>query len=252
MNQVCAVVLTLNEARYLPGCLDSLRWADACLVFDSFSTDGTVEIARQYGAQVIQHPFENYAQQRNAALQAVTQPWVLFIDADERVTPRLAEEIQQVLANPPHVGWWIPRHNFIFRKLTLHAGWYPDYQLRLLCRAAACYDPARAVHELVQLQGSAGHLHQALVHLNYETVEEFIEKQHRYTRYDASILHAQGQRAHLHNYVLQPLRQFYWRYVTLQGWRAGTHGLRLSGLMAYFQFWLYRYLAELNKTAAPD
>jgi hypothetical protein len=90
-------------------------------------------------------------------------------------------------------------------------------------------------------------LQNPLIHLNYETVPEFVKKQHAYTRYDAGILHSQGQRARLHNFVLQPLRQFYWRYITLNGWRDGWHGLRLSALMAYFQFVLYRHLREMDE-----
>ncbi len=242
-----AIVLTLNEQHHLGDCLASLQWADEVIVFDSFSTDQTLAIARSYGATIIQHRFENYAQQRNAALSQTQADWVLFVDADERVPPELAQEIRQVIQQPEPAGWWLPRHNYIFGKLTLHTGWYPDYQLRLLRRDRAHYDPHRHVHELPALDGPEGHLQHPLVHLNYDDLAEFIEKQHRYTRYDASILHAQGRRARPQNYILQPLRQFYWRFITLQGWRDGWHGLRLSALMAYFQFWLYKYLNEAEK-----
>lgn len=242
-----AVVLTLNEEKHLADCLASLQWADEVVVFDSFSADRTAEITRSFGARFVQHRFANYAAQRNAALDAVTGDWVLFVDADERVTAELAGEVRGVIQKPGPVGWWVPRHNYIFGKLTLHAGWYPDYQLRLLKRAHARYDPDRHVHELVRLDGAEGFLQSPLVHLNYETVPEFIAKQQAYTKYDAGILHAQGQRAKPQNFLLQPLRQFYWRYVTLGGWRDGWHGLRLSALMAYFQFVLYRNLQELDK-----
>lgn len=241
-----AIVLTLNEEKHLRDCLASLQWAGEVLVFDSFSTDRTVEIARDSGAKVIQQSFANYAAQRNAALAATRADWVFFVDADERVPPPLAEEVRDVIQKPGPAGWWVPRHNYIFGKLTLHAGWHPDYQLRLLKRDCARYDPDRHVHELVVLDGTEGYLQNSLVHLNYETVGEFIRKQHAYARYDAGILNAQGHRARPHNFILQPLRQFWWRFVTLQGWRDGWHGLRLCALMAYFQFALYGYLRELN------
>ncbi|MBI3244068.1 MAG: glycosyltransferase family 2 protein [Chloroflexi bacterium] len=241
-----AVVLTLNEEKHLADCLASLRWADEIVVFDSFSADRTADITRSFEARFIQHRFANYASQRNAALEAAAGDWVLFVDADERVTAELADEARLVVQKPGPVGWWVPRHNYIFGKLTLHAGWYPDYQLRLLKRAHARYDPARHVHELVRLDGAEGFLQSPLVHLNYETVPEFIVKQHAYTKYDAGILYAQGRRARPHNFALQPLRQFYWRFVTLGGWRDGWHGLRLSALMAYFQFVLYRNLQLLQ------
>ena len=223
-------------------------------MFDSFSADRTEEIAGRSGARFIQHPFANYAAQRNAALGATQADWVFFVDADERVPPALAGEIADLTAvNGPvrsEVGWWVPRHNYLFGKLTLHAGWYPDYQLRLLRRDKARYDSDRSVHELVKLEGVGGLLQNPLVHLNYETVREFVEKQYAYTKYDAGILVVQGQRAQPHNFILQPIRQFFWRYITLQGWRDGFHGLRLSVLMAYFQFVLYRNLRELSQKAS--
>ncbi|MGQ0601060.1 MAG: glycosyltransferase family 2 protein [Anaerolineales bacterium] len=240
---LCAITLTLNEEHHLPDCLASLTWADEILVFDSFSTDRTVEIARVAGARLVQRPFDNYALQRNAALAATDAEWVLFVDADERVTPALAEEVKSVLPRP-EAGWWIPRHNYLFGKLTLHAGWYPDYQLRLLRRTAARYDPARPVHELVQLAGEAGHLTSPLIHYNYETVAEFIRKQTGYARYDAERLALEGVRAQPYQLLSMPLRQFWWRFITLRGWRAGLHGLRLSWLMGRFEFEKYRLAIE--------
>lgn len=239
-----AVVLTLNEETHLPDCLASLRWADEVVVFDSFSTDATRAIAEQGRARFVQHPFANYAAQRNAALDAVQSDWVFFVDADERVPPALAAEVRAVIAGPGPAGWWAPRHNYLFGRLTLHAGWYPDYQLRLLKRDLARYDPDRHVHELVKVDGGEGYLKNPLVHLNYATVAEFVVKQSAYARYDAGILLGQGRRARPHNFVLQPLRQFWWRFVTLQGWRDGLHGLRLSLLMSYFQWTVYRELAR--------
>ncbi|HUN23963.1 MAG TPA: glycosyltransferase family 2 protein [Anaerolineales bacterium] len=241
-----AIVLTYNEEKHLPGCLASLGWVPHVLVFDSFSTDQTCQIARQSGASVLQKRFENYAAQRNAALKAVDSEWVLFIDADERVLPALqAEILSRVTNNPQEHGFWIPRHNYIFGKLTRHSGWYPDYQLRLMRRVGAEYDSNRQVHELVQLAGETAYLQNPLEHINYERLAEFLKKQRDYTRYDAQILFNEGKRTQPQNYLLQPLRQFIWRFWTLNGWRDGWHGLRLSALMAYFQFVLYRELARL-------
>jgi glycosyltransferase involved in cell wall biosynthesis len=250
-----AIVLTYNEERHLPDCLASLAWAPEVVVFDSFSTDGTVAAARAAGATVVQRAFDNYAGQRQAALEAGTSEWVFFVDADERVPPTLAAEVQSVL-DQPEPGWWVSRHNYLFGRLTLQAGWYPDYQLRLLLRRLAHYDPDRPVHELVRLDSplAAGHLQNPLTHLNYETVAEFIAKQARYARYDAGRLLAAGQTARARNFILQPLRQFYWRLVTLGGWREGWHGLKLSGLMAYFEFQKYRDVRRLQRAPAgpPD
>src|SRR3990172_7712430 len=143
-RMLTAIVLTRNEEKHLPDCLASLGWASERIVFDSGSTDRTLEIAQAAGARVIRREFDHYAGQREAALRAAQTEWVLFVDADERVTPELAQAIRNALPGP-EAGWWIPRHNYIFGKLTRHAGWYPDYQLRLMRRALAHYDPARPV-----------------------------------------------------------------------------------------------------------
>ncbi len=242
---VSAIVLTLNEERHIGECLATLSWADACVVFDSFSTDATVAIARQAGAKVIQHPFENYAQQRNAALCAAEREWVLFVDADERCPAELGEEIRAVIASPRHDVYAVPRHNYLFGRLTLWAGWYPDYQARLFRVGRACFDPRREVHEVAQHDGAMGHLKTALIHYNYDTLEQFHVKQKKYAQYDAGILFKQGIRPKPRNFVLQPLREFRRRLFTLRGYRDGWHGLRLSALMAYYNFDMYRRLARM-------
>jgi (heptosyl)LPS beta-1,4-glucosyltransferase len=243
-----AIVLTHNEEKHLPDCLRSLAWAPRTVVFDSFSTDQTPALAKAAGASVMQRAFDHYAGQRQAALEAADSEWVLFVDADERVPPALAQEVLSVL-HQPEPGWWIPRENYIFGHLTRHAGWYPDYQLRLLRRALARYDPNRPVHELAILDSPlpAGHMKSAFVHLNYDNAAEFVAKQTYYAGYDASRLHAAGVRPRPHHFMTQPLRQFYWRLVTLSGWRDGVHGLRLSLLMAYFEFQKYRLLWRMRR-----
>lgn len=247
MRSLTAIILTYNEAAHIQECIASLGFADHVLVFDSFSTDATPALAEQAGASVRQNTFVNYAQQRNAALQAVAAEteWVLFVDADERVSPDLAREIRAATALPGYAGWRMPRHNYIFGRLTLGAGWYPDYQTRLLKVGAARYDPTREVHEVVLLDAALGTLELPLMHHNYRDLAQFLDKQRRYTRYEARILHAQGIRPKLRNYVLQPLRHFRWRFVTLKGYRDGLHGLRLSMLMAWYELRKYMILGRL-------
>lgn len=246
------MILTYNEAANIAACIESLRWAESILVFDSISTDDTVHIATRLGAKVIQHRFENYTLQRNAALAAVgttsmtgtTAEWVYFVDADERSTPEQADEIRTVIQNPQIVGYWVPRHNYIFGKLTRYTGWYPDYQLRLLKSGNAQYDTTREVHETVMLDGPAGHLKTPLVHYNYRHVRQFITKQEKYTAYAAREMAKQGIRVKPQNYILQPIRHFMWRYVTLKGYRDGWHGFRLSLLMAWYEFKKYVFLSR--------
>jgi glycosyltransferase involved in cell wall biosynthesis len=232
-----AVILTKNEARHIAACIDSVRWADGVLVSDSFSDDGTPDLARAAGATVVQRVFDGWARQRNAALEqaaALGAEWVFFVDADERATPELAAEIRQVIAQRPEVGWGAPRWNYIVGKRVNHGGFYPDYQLRLMRIDRARYDLERPVHEVVLLDGASGHLQHPLLHYNYDTWAQFHAKQRRYATYEAHILRKRGIRPRPHNFILQPLREFRRRYLTLQGYRDGLHGLKLCLLLAYY------------------
>lgn len=247
---LAAVVLTKNEERHIGECLDSLAWAEERLVFDDFSADRTVEIARARGVQVLQHELESFAAQRNAALDAVDAEWVLFVDADERVTPALAEEIGQVITlegEGARAGWWIPRHNYMLGHRMRGGGWYPDYQLRLLRRSQARYDPAHPVHEIVLLEGEAGHLQQPFVHYNYDTVGHFRRKMLRYTDFEARILREQGVCVRPWTLVTMPLREFWRRFVTLRGSRDHVYGLLFCGLMAWYTLITYAKLKDLVK-----
>jgi len=242
---ISVVVLTKDEERNIVACLEGARWADELLVLDSGSSDRTVELARSLGARVEFRPFTDYADQRNAALEMARGDWVFFLDADERITPKLREEIREAVLREGMAGWWVPRRNYIWGKWIRHAGWYPDYQLRLLRRGKARYDPRRKVHEIVILDGEAGYLQEPLVHYNYDTIAQFLEKQGRYLRYEAQILLEEGIRPKPYTYITQPLREFWRRYVSLQGYRDGWRGLLLSLLMAHYTFLAYLRLREL-------
>ena len=238
---IAGVILTLNEEKHITACIESLRWADEVIVLDSYSQDATVDLARAAGATVHQHAFENYSKQRNVALDlASAASWTFFLDADERATPALAAEIHHVTKKSDVVGWWVPRHNIIFGHRMRGTGWWPDYQLRLLRPDCAWYDPDRAVHEEAELTGESGRLTKPLIHYNYETLREFRERQRAYTDYDAQILVEKGVHPHVYTPYTQIPRHFWWRYVTLQGWRDGIHGLLLSALMAYYEMVKYR------------
>ena len=247
---IAAVILALNEEDHIRDCIKSVAWADRVVVFmDGRSSDRTRELAEAAGAEVMENPFENFAQQRNAALAAVEADWVLFVDSDERSSPAQADEIRAKVADATYNGYWIPRHNYIFGKLTRHTGWYPDYQLRLLRQGTARYASERPVHEVVQLDGEAGYLENPFVHYNYRSVQQFRAKQRRYVQYDAQILHEQGIQPKPHKFITAPLRHFVWRFVQLDGYRDGLHGLRLSLLMAWYELQKYVHLRRLVKRA---
>lgn len=239
---LAAVVLTHDEARHIGQCLDSLAWADERVVFDDLSGDATVEIATRHGAGIMSRRLDNFAAQRNAALDAVRAEWVFFVDADERCTPELAAEVRRVISfegAKARNGWWVPRHNIMIGHRMRGGGWYPDYQLRLLRRGNASYDPQRPVHEVVLLEGEAGYLKNALTHYNYDSVGQFRTKMGRYTRYEAEILHSKGVRPRPWTYLSMPAREFWRRFVTLRGYRDHVYGLLFCGLMAWYTFKTY-------------
>lgn len=232
--KLAAVVLTKNAAKHIGDCLETLGFADRIVVSDSFSEDGTAELARQAGAMVLQRPFDTFAGQRNAALVAVEAEWIFFVDADERIPPELAQEVRQATLKDPEVGWWVPRYNYIAGQLVRHGGFYPDYQLRLLRRDRARYDPARPVHEVVLLEGPSGQLQHEMIHYNYDDWAQFHEKQRRYAGFEGRILRERGVKPWPHKFVRFPLQEFWRRYVTLEGYRDGWLGLKLAVLLGFY------------------
>lgn len=241
--ELAVIILTYNEVEHVEACIRSVSWADRIIVFDRYSDDETVELARDSGAEIGQETFQNFAQQRNAALDHVETDWVFFVDADERGTPELGLEIRQVIGGRSESGWYVPRHNYIFGRLTLSAGWFPDYQLRLFRHGRVRYE--RPVHEIAVVDGDIGYLKNPLIHYNYRNPSHFHAKQRAYSDFDAQILKDNGVYPKLHTPLSQPIRQFWWRFATLKGYREGTHGLRLSAYMAYYEWVKYRRLKRL-------
>ena len=247
--RLTAAVIARDEERNIADCLDSLAFAAERLVLVAAQTvDGTREVARLHGARVEERLFDNFAAQRDAALPLASCDWVLFVDADERVTPALRDEIGRTLAEPGGVrGYWIPRHNLLMGRVVRHAGWYPDHQLRLLQRNFAHFDPERPVHELALVDGPVGQLREPLVHYNYASLAEFVRKQERYAALEADRWLSMYGRPRGRAIIGQPLREFWRRYVTLGGYREGRLGFVLCALLAYYAgkaVWLARATAS--------
>jgi hypothetical protein len=231
-----AAVIARDEEDQIGACLAALAWADERLVLvDAATRDRTAELAQRAGARVERRPFVDFATQRNAALALADTPWLLFVDADERVTSALRTEVGNILEQPDgRVGFWIPRRNHMLHRVLRGGGWFPDYQLRLLRRDAAHYEPTSIVHEVASLDGPSGCLTEPLDHLSHRTLADFTRKQERYCGLAARRWSAEHGRPRLRALVGQPIREFWRRYVILAGYRDGTVGLELSLVCAWY------------------
>lgn len=255
---ISVAILARDEERHIAAAIDSARpiASEILVLLDSRTHDDTARIARAHGAEVQVEPFRSHAAQRNLALQRCRSPWVLFLDADERLTPELTVELQRLaasLATDPGAttaGYWIPRYNLYWGRRLHGGGWYPDRQLRLLRRGAAQYDEQRLIHEYAELDGPAGEIHEHLLHINIESLRELRRKQHGYALQEAQTLYLQGTRAHPHNLILQPLREVKRRFWTWQGYRDRGLGLFLALTMGYYELVKYLHLWGIAYTAS--
>jgi glycosyltransferase involved in cell wall biosynthesis len=252
-TKLTIVALAWNETEHLRGCFASLQQlirltgAETLVIFDSAGDDATLRVAREVANRVVVAHFDNFARQRNRALDAASSRWIFFIDADERCTPRLAQEIAQAMDNPPYAAYRVPRRNILFGHEVRHTGWSPDYQLRLLERERCRYDESRLVHELPTVQGEIGTLKARLVHYNYDTWGQFIAKQRAYSDLEAQALYASGRRASVKSLVGQPLRVLKRRFIDYKGYRDGILGAALSVAMALHAAQTYLKLWSLQR-----
>lgn len=242
-------IIARDEEHHIGGALDSAApVADELVVLlDARSVDRTAQVAMQHGAVVHSHPFGSFPRQRNYALSLCRGEWVLFLDADERLTPELIAELNGFRAAGRAAGFWVPRYNLYFGRTLKGGGWYPDHQLRLLRRDRAHYDETRLVHELVLLDGAEERLRGHLLHINIEEWQELHRKQRRYAIAEAQTLAQAGVRAKWRNLVLQPLREITRRFVTWRGYRDGGLGLLLALTMGYYELVKYIHLKALER-----
>lgn len=250
---VSVVIAARNEAGDIGECVRSVAWAREVLVVENDSTDDTVREARDAGATVFSHPFTTIGAQRNAAIARATQRWILVVDADERGTPALGEEVARLVASPSAAtdgaggtpalprAYRAPRRNFFFGREIRHGGWERDRPVRLF-DAALRYDE-RPVHEHVIVDGAVGTLREPLLHTPYASLDEYMEKLVRYSRAWAEQHYARGRRAGASDLVVRPMGRVFSMLLLRGGWRDGMHGVVLASLAAvsvaakYAQLW---------------
>jgi glycosyltransferase involved in cell wall biosynthesis len=239
MANLSVIIITKNEAENIRACIESVAWADEIIVVDSGSSDATVEICRELGAQVYVHDWPGFGMQKNRALGYATKDWVFSIDADERVTSELRAEIQSALQGAQAVGYEIPRLSSFCGRYMHHSGWYPDYVLRLFRRSSGKFSDD-LVHERVIVNGPIAKLQQSLLHESFRDLEQLLAKINHYSTASAQMLHRKNRTASLKKAVGHALWAFFRSYFLRAGLLDGREGFMLAVSTAEGTY--YRYL----------
>ncbi|WP_271855701.1 glycosyltransferase family 2 protein [Patiriisocius marinus] len=242
MSTLTVIIPTYNEAAYIIDALKSVAFADEIILIDSFSDDETVALAKPLVTKVLERKFDNFSGQKNAALQHATGDWVLFLDADERVTQSLEQEIKATIANPKHGGYKINfPHYYMNRFLYSHS----DDVLRLVKREGASY--SGKVHEKLTCEGSIGKLENKMLHYTYKGLTNYITKKESYAWYQAEQLYNKGKKATLFHFFFKPIYRFFSSFILKGGFKDGVPGLTVAAVNAYGVFQRYVKLRLLYK-----
>jgi len=230
-----AIVLAKNEAENIKDCLATLAFCDQTLVIDDQSTDDTVTLAQEAGATVIKHPLNHdYAAQRNYALTQAKNGWVLFVDADERVSPELASEIQTAIQNSNYQGYFLKREDILFGKKLTHGETVNVRLLRLAQKSAGQW--SRQVHETWQIKGPVGELQNPLKHYSHQDLTGFLTKMNEYSTLHAQVLYKQGIKASLFQIIFYPLGKFLQNWLLRGGFLDGMPGFIMAWMMSFHSF----------------
>ncbi len=245
--RLSVILITKNEALRLGATLDAISFADEIIVLDSGSTDGTVELARRYSDKVyVSDGWPGFGPQKNRALDLASGDWVLSLDADERVTPELAAEIQAALARPRAEMYELPRSSSYCGRTIRHSGWWPDYVARLFLRGSARFSDD-LVHERLLFQGAIARLKAPLQHESFRTLEEVLNKVNHYSSAGAEQALARGKQGGLGKAVSHGLWAFLRSYLLRAGFLDGREGFMLAISSAEGVYYRYLKLLYLNK-----
>lgn len=240
MVKLSVIIITKNEEENIRNCLESVKWADEIVIVDSLSKDKTVEIAKEYTNKIFQKKWAGYGRQKNLALEKATGDWVLNIDADERVTKELAQEIKGAIQKKEYDGYYIPNKAYFLGKWIKHSGWYPDHHLRLFKKEKGRFDE-RMVHEAAEVEGKKGYLKGVIEHFTAKSIGEYLRRLDKYARLT---IEERGGRASWHQVFFYPPFTFFKMYIMKRGFLEGIHGLILALCHSYYTFSKYARLWE--------
>jgi glycosyltransferase involved in cell wall biosynthesis len=232
---ISACIIARDEEDRLPACLDSLAFCDEILVVDSHSRDRTRELAAARGARVLERDWPGHVAQKEFAIRQAAHDWVLCVDADERISPELAAEIEALRAQgfAGCAGYVAPRKSRYLGEWIRHGTWYPDWKLRLFDRRRGRWG-GRDPHDRVEIDGATQRLRGELLHEPYRSFEEHLATIDRYTTTMAEQLHAGGKRARFSDIVLRPPLRFLGFYLLRGGFLDGWRGFLLAVLAAHY------------------
>ena len=239
MKKLSVTIITKNEEKNIKRCLESVKWADEIIVLDTNSTDRTVEICRQFTDQVFCVDWHGYGKQKNLCSERASHDWILNIDSDEEISPDGAEEIRAVLlGDSKHAVYDFPRKNFFAQRWVRYGGWYPD-------RISRLYDKTRVsfleslVHEKLVPDENVGALYHPILHYSFTGMEDYVERQNRYSSLYAQEKMKNGFKVTWSHLVLRPPAKFFKNYIIFQGFRDGFLGLFLAASLAFYTFLKY-------------
>jgi len=238
MPRLSVIIIAQNEATNIGACLDSVAFADERIVIDGGSRDDTVAVAEGKGARVVVHPFSNFGAQKNFALSLAQGEWVLSVDADERVSPALAAELQRAMQDGKADGYEMPRLSSFCGRLMRHSGWYPDYVLRLFRRGKARFSDD-VVHERVVCDGTIARLGQPLLHAPVTRLEDALSRMDRYSTANAETMIANGRRVWFVTGIVRGFYAFFSTYLLRAGFLDGREGFLLAVANAEGTYYKY-------------
>ena len=238
MPRLSVIIIARNEAANIGACLDSVAFADELIVVENGSQDDTVAIAEGKGARVVSHAFAGFGAQKNFALSLAQGDWVLSIDADERVSPALAQAIQHAIAEAQADGYEMPRLSSFCGRPMRHSGWYPDHVLRLFRRGTARFSDD-AVHERVVCEGAIARLGAPLLHAPVARLEDALSRMDRYSTANAEMMIAAGRRVWFVTGIVRGLYAFFSTYVLRAGFLDGREGFLLAVANAEGTYYKY-------------
>lgn len=231
-TKISAVIITKNEEINIKDCLESVKWVDEIVIVDSGSEDKTLEICKKYKAKIYHNPIDKGLNfNKNFGNKKASGDWILSLDADERVSPKLIKEIQKAISSDSqYVGYEIPRQNYFLGTWIRGAGWWPNKIIRVFKKGKAKW--LSGVHELVEAKGPVGQFENPIVHYSYRSFDDYIRKFHYYTTTRADEEMSRGRRVHglnfLWYFLLNPIQVILRKYFLMNGWRDGAKGLFIS------------------------